>query len=138
MPEAPRAEPGTYADTEVTYASLDEFVELNPARLSSKELDFGLSWRAADGETTFRAAWIVATGELYAVQLGPPSAGGGHVEVLAVTDRERVEAAVEDWATRRGLRMVTRTTTWEAQAEEPPTASTRGWTRAGIGRLSTT
>ena len=67
-------------------------------RLTSREIDFGVLWR--DGaDSSYRAAWIEETGELYVVQAGQPSIGGGHVEVLGVTDRVGVEAALEGWQT---------------------------------------
>jgi hypothetical protein len=64
-----------------TYDSIVEFIYERPRRLYSRERDVGLRWR--DGAALFRAAWIEDTGELYLVQLGPPEAGGGHVELLA-------------------------------------------------------
>jgi hypothetical protein len=48
-------------------------------------------------DRSYRAAWIEDTGELYVVQAGAPSAGGGHVEVLGATDRDGVEAALLGW-----------------------------------------
>jgi hypothetical protein len=69
-----------------------------PARLRSRERDFGLRWR--DGSTLHRVAWIEDTGELYAVQLGPDSAGGGRVEVLVEGARdEEVAAVLRGWRT---------------------------------------
>jgi hypothetical protein len=64
-------------------------------RIRSQERDFGLLWR--DGSALYRAAWIEDTGELYIVQLGPPSAGGGHVELLAVADFQQLEQALAGW-----------------------------------------
>jgi len=99
MPEVPRAEPGSYPSGDHTYASMEDFVRADLDRLSSREIDFGVLWR--DGvDSSYRAAWIEETGELYVVQAGPPSGGGGHVEVLGVTDRVGVEAALEGWQPR--------------------------------------
>ena len=113
MPEPPRAAPGTYAETASTYASLDDFATADPRRLTSREVDFGLSWHDPATGATYRAAWVEATGELYVVQAGDPQTGGGHVEVLAVTDRATVESALEGrperpslaWIRRRVARM---------------------------------
>lgn len=103
MPEFPRAESGTYRPGPNTYASLDDFATADPGRLTSPELDFGLRWReGSDANRSYRAAWVEETGELYVVQAGSPSAGGGHVEVLGVTDRDGVESALEGWQTRCG------------------------------------
>jgi DNA-directed RNA polymerase subunit RPC12/RpoP len=99
MPEVPRAEAGSFSGGDQTYASMEDFVRADLARLSSREIDFGVLWR--DGaNSSYRAAWVEQTGELYVVQAGPPSAGGGHVEVLGVTDRPGVEAALEGWQAR--------------------------------------
>ena len=98
MPEVPRAEPGSYPGGPDTYASLDEFVRADPARLTSREVDFGVLWRErSSASRSYRAAWIEQTGELYVVQAGPPGEGGGHVEVLGTTDRAGVEAALRGW-----------------------------------------
>ncbi|MEA2378312.1 MAG: hypothetical protein QOD13_2219 [Thermoleophilaceae bacterium] len=96
MPDVPRAEPGSYPAGDNTFASMDDFVRADLSRLTSAELDFGVQWR--DGaDRSYRAAWVEETGELYVVQAGPTSKGGGHVEVLGATDREGVEAALDGW-----------------------------------------
>jgi hypothetical protein len=90
------AEPGSYPDTAATFASVTEFAAAAPARISSRERDFGLAWR--DGDAVYRAAWIADTGELYVVQLGSPAVGGGHVELLvAGAGWERVLRALSGW-----------------------------------------
>jgi hypothetical protein len=73
---------------------MDAFLSADRRRVASRETDFGLHWRG-DGKTTYRAAWIEATGELYVVQSGSPLDGGGHVEVLAVTERAAIENALD-------------------------------------------
>jgi hypothetical protein len=108
MPEPPRAAPGTYAETASTYASLDDFATADPRRLTSREVDFGLSWHDPSTGATYRAAWVEATGELYVVQAGDPQTGGGHVEVLAVTDRATIESALEGRPERASLAWVRR------------------------------
>ena len=49
-----------------------------------------------------------ATGELYVVQAGDPQTGGGHVEVLAVTDRATIESALEGRPERPSLAWIRR------------------------------
>lgn len=97
MPRPNRAKPGSFEAGEGTWASLEDFVGDRPERLASREVDYGLLWRPSASGPTFRAAWIEDTGELYIVQSGPPAAGGGHVELLAVTDRDGVERALAGW-----------------------------------------
>lgn len=91
------ADPGSYPDTAATFASVTEFTAAAPARISSRERDFGLAWR--DGGAVYRAAWIADTAELYVVQLGSPAVGGGHVELLASgASADRVSRALGGWA----------------------------------------
>lgn len=93
----PRAQPGSYEASFLSYASLAEFVDEDPRRGPSPERDLGVRWRE-DGELTFRAAWIRDTGELMLVQTGPPELGGGHVELLGCAPDERtLQAALEGW-----------------------------------------
>ena len=63
--------------------------------MHSRERDFGLHWR--QGTTVYRAAWIEATEELYIVQLGASSDGGGHVELLGVAGLKQLEQALAGW-----------------------------------------
>ncbi len=80
------------------YRSLSNFYTGDPRRIHSRELDIGLWWREDPDSPLHRAAWIVDTGELYLVRLGPPEHGGGQVELLAtVADRERLESVLEGW-----------------------------------------
>lgn len=97
MPRAPRAKPGSYPKGANTWASIEDFIAADERRLHSRELDFGLLWRPPSSDATRRAAWIEETGELYLAQAGPTSMGGGHVELLAVTDRDGVEQALDGW-----------------------------------------
>jgi hypothetical protein len=98
MPDVPRAEPQSFPAADNTYASMDDFVRADPSRLTSREVDYGVLWRERRAvDRSYRAAWIEDTGELYVVQAGAPSAGGGHVEVLGATDRDGVEAALRGW-----------------------------------------
>jgi hypothetical protein len=93
----PRAEPGSYEDHDLSYASLAEFVDEDPRRGPSPERDLGLRWRER-GELTFRAAWIRDTGELVLVQTGREEVGGGHVELLGCApDEAALRAALDGW-----------------------------------------
>lgn len=95
LPTLSSADPGSYPQGRGSFRSVGEFARLERARIHSRERDFGLHWH--DGSALYRAAWIEDTGELYIVQLGPPSAGGGHVEVLAVAGLEQLERALSGW-----------------------------------------
>ncbi len=80
------------------YSSLADFYNDDPERLGSRELDIGLWWRERRDGPLHRAAWVLATGELYLARLGPASEGGGSVEVLArVHRRERLERDLLGW-----------------------------------------
>ena len=73
-----------------------------PLRGPSREEDVGLRWLDAEGRV-HRAAWVEDTGELILVQLGLPTEGGGHVEVLgAFGDREELEEALSGWRDKCG------------------------------------
>ena len=66
-------------------------------------MDVGLWWREDLAGPLHRAAWIVETGELYLVRSGPPTKGGGGVEVLADVDsRERLDEVLGGWRERCG------------------------------------
>jgi hypothetical protein len=85
------------------YESLARFYAADERRIGSRELDVGLWWREALDGPLHRAAWVSDTGELYLVRLGPASAGGGRVEVLArVEDRELLESVLAGWRERCG------------------------------------
>jgi hypothetical protein len=85
------------------YGSLAAFYTADPRRGESRELDVGLWWREECDGPLHRAAWVKDTGELYLVRLGPDSAGGGKVEVLArVAERARLERALDGWRERCG------------------------------------
>ena len=85
------------------YPSLASFYTADERRIHSRELDVGLWWREQQDGPLHRAAWVMDTGELYLVRLGPPDAGGGRVEVLASVDqREQLESVLEGWRERCG------------------------------------
>jgi hypothetical protein len=85
------------------YPSVAAFYNAERRRLSSRELDVGLWWREEAEGPLHRAAWIFETGELYLARLGPPSSGGGRVEVLAlIEDRLRLERLLDGWRERCG------------------------------------
>lgn len=80
------------------YPSLASFYTADERRIQSRELDVGLWWREQQEGPLHRAAWVMDTGELYLVRLGPAADGGGRVEMLArVDDREQLESVLEGW-----------------------------------------
>ena len=80
-----------------TYLSLGAFYASDPARRSSRERDVGLFWRSRQG-TTFRAAWVRDTGELYLFQHALGGPGGGSVHLLARTmDEHELGQRLAGW-----------------------------------------
>jgi hypothetical protein len=71
-----------------SYSSLAAFYAANPRRWPSPEVDLGLRWQGA-GPSTYRAAFVEATGELYVFEHLRADGRGGMVFV-----HERVAA---DW-----------------------------------------
>ena len=65
-----------------SYLTLNAFYSADRRRLRSRERDVGLAWRGEDG-TTFRAAWVQETGEVYLFRHGHEQDGGGTVHLLA-------------------------------------------------------
>jgi hypothetical protein len=76
-------------------AGLRAFYAADPRRGASHERDFGLRWRSAQG-TTYRAAWIADTQELYAVRHGGDSEQA-EVTVLARLGVEALDRALAGW-----------------------------------------
>jgi hypothetical protein len=64
-----------------SYPSLEAFYAADRRRRHSRERDVGLFWRGRGG-STFRAAWIQETGEVYLFRHGRPGQGGGTVELI--------------------------------------------------------
>ena len=77
-----------------THPTLGEFYLADVRRLTSPERDLGLWWRTMSfNGPSFRAAYVVDTGEIYVMQHeGLP--GGGRVEVIA--HRPSVAAVLDD------------------------------------------
>ena len=75
--------------------ALKDFYAEDRTRADSRELDLGLRWRGLD-ESTYRAAWIADTGELYAVRHGSPSEAS-RVTVLTRVGPERLERVLDGW-----------------------------------------
>jgi hypothetical protein len=65
-----------------SFPSLHAFYAADARRRHSRERDIGLFWRAADG-SSFRAAWVQETGEVYLCRHGHPQEGGGAVDLLS-------------------------------------------------------
>ena len=76
-------------------AGLRAFYAADPRRGPSSERDFGLRWRSAQG-TTYRAAWIADTQELYSVRHGGDTEHA-EVTVLARLGGEAVDRALAGW-----------------------------------------
>jgi hypothetical protein len=76
-------------------ASLRSFYEEDAQRARSTERDLGLHWRARDG-SSYRAAWVADTGELYSVRHGN-SAADDRLAVLARVDGEALERELAGW-----------------------------------------
>jgi hypothetical protein len=76
-------------------ASLRSFYEQDARRARSPERDLGLHWRGRDG-SSYRAAWVTDTGELYAVRHGS-SAAADRLVVLARVDGEALEQELAGW-----------------------------------------
>lgn len=73
----------------------------DPIRRRSRERDVGLRWQATDG-TTYRAAWIEETGELYAVEhMRVDRRGtrrGGGVRILGRLPAAALDRALRGWS----------------------------------------
>jgi hypothetical protein len=76
-------------------ASLRSFYAEDSRRARSSERDLGLHWRARDG-VSYRAAWVVETGELYSVRHGD-SGADDRLDVLARVDEEAFERELAGW-----------------------------------------
>ena len=82
----------------LAFATLRGFRAAHPARARGAAVDYGGPWRTSAFGPAYRAAWLPATGELFAVRLGPEAAGGGRVEILAhVPDRALLEEMLRGW-----------------------------------------
>jgi hypothetical protein len=80
-----------------SYLSLAAFYASDPARRPSRERDIGLFWRSRRG-TSFRAAWVRDTGELYLFQHALGARGGGSVHVLdPAMDEAELERRLAGW-----------------------------------------
>ena len=74
---------------------LRAFYAADPRRGPSRERDLGLTWRSVHG-TTYRAAWIADTGELYTVRHSG-DAEDAEVTVLARLGADALERALAGW-----------------------------------------
>jgi hypothetical protein len=107
-------------------ASLCSFYEDDTRRARSSERDLGLRWRARDG-SSYRAAWVVDTGELYSLRHGS-TAADDRLVVLARVDEDTLERELAGW---REVCESDRPDSYEwlreraAAAGRPPTPATR-------------
>jgi hypothetical protein len=76
-------------------AGLRTFYAADSRRGPSRERDFGLSWRSVHG-TTYRAAWIADTEELYSVRYSGDT-DDAEVTVLARLSAEALERCLAGW-----------------------------------------
>ena len=76
-------------------AGLRAFYAANRGRGATEERDLGLRWRSAHG-TTYRAAWIADTEELYSVRHGGEREPA-EVTVLAHLGAEALDCALAGW-----------------------------------------
>ena len=65
-----------------TFGSIEAVPTAAARPRHSRERDVGLMWRGA-AATSFRAAWVQETGEVYLCEHGHPADGGGTVSLLA-------------------------------------------------------
>ena len=78
------------------YPSLESFYAGDHRRRASRERDVGLFWRGRGG-TTYRAAWVQATGELYLLEHGRPACRGGLLRVLGTYTARQVDELFAGW-----------------------------------------
>jgi hypothetical protein len=76
-------------------AGLRAFYAADPRRGRSRERDLGLTWRSVHG-TTYRAAWIADTEELYTVRHSGDT-DEAEVRVLARLGSEALDRALAGW-----------------------------------------
>jgi hypothetical protein len=82
----------------LAFPTLQAFRAAHPARARGAEVDYGGPWLTGRFGPSYRAAWLPATGELFAVRLGPRSSGGGRVELLAhVPDGGLLDEMLRGW-----------------------------------------
>jgi hypothetical protein len=82
----------------LAFSTLQAFRAAHPARDRGTEVDYGGPWLTGRFGPAYRAAWLPTTGELFAVRLGPESAGGGRVELLAhVPDAALLTEMLRGW-----------------------------------------
>jgi hypothetical protein len=95
---ARRSRPGSWARERATSAmdaGMRAFYAADPRRGPSSERDLGLTWRSVHG-TTYRAAWIADTEELYTVRHSGDTERA-EVRVVARLGSEALERALAGW-----------------------------------------
>jgi hypothetical protein len=69
-----------------------DFLEANPRRANSREIDFGFSWHWIGRQ--YRVAYYVASEEIVAICQGKDI-----YEIIGTAPRESVHASMEGWET---------------------------------------
>jgi hypothetical protein len=70
-------------------------------RALSREIDFGVMWKAPTGDHGARLTWIESTGEVYVRWSGWPDRGGkvtAYAVVGTCRDEQELERRFEGWA----------------------------------------
>jgi hypothetical protein len=90
--------PGRWARRQASRAmgaGMRAFYAADPRRAPSPERDLGLTWRSIHG-TTYRAAWIADTQELYTVRHSGDT-DDAEVRVVARLGADALERALAGW-----------------------------------------
>lgn len=95
----------------LNFESIESFYANDERRRASRELDYGVWWRSAEG--IWRATWVAATGEFYVIKLhetrgrltddigfiGVDVMQGSRVVVLTtIREEAEVERKLKGWA----------------------------------------
>lgn len=110
----------------MTYPSLEAFYVGDERRRTSRERDVGLFWRGRGG-STYRAAWVQATGELYVLEHGRPHCRGGFVRVVGRYGARELEDTFAGWREQCGR---ARSLDWLLDRTQTSSAS---WPAAATG-----
>lgn len=86
----------------VTYSDESAFLQADPRRRTSDELDLGATWRLPGSGDAWRLAWLRDTGELFLSRAGDFPAPPTEIRVLAVVpDEHGLDALLAGWREHR-------------------------------------